>query len=141
MAAWKGAPSYSAQIQKSNGTIVVEGDTYTATPNANGNTAANLRSAKLYELPFTITEAGNYLINFKCKSGGFDEYLLLECRIHTDNSSDAIDIIANDATFHAISTEYFSLDGQRLARPQQGIILMKQTDANGRSITQKMMVK
>ena len=50
-------------------------------------------------------------------------------------------IIANDATFHAISTEYFSLDGQRLARPQQGIILMKQTDANGRSITQKMMVK
>ena len=141
MAAWKGSPSYSAQIQKSNGTVVAESDTHAATPNANGNTAANLRTAKLYELPFTITETGNYLINFKCMSGGYDEYLLLECRIHSDKSSDAIDIIANDATFHAVSTEYFSLDGQRLTRPQQGIILMKQTDANGRSITQKMMVK
>ena len=141
MAAWKAAPTFSAQIQQSNGTIVAESETHTATPNANGNTAANLRSAKLYELPFTITEAGNYLINFERKSGGFDEYLLLECRIHTDSSSDAIDIIANDATFHAVTTEYYSLDGQRLARPQQGVILMKQTDANGRCITQKMMIR
>ena len=141
MAAWKGSPTYRAQIQKANGAIITEGETYTSSPNANGNTAATVRSAQLRELPFVITEAGNYLINFESMSGGYDEYLILECRINIDAQSDAIDIIANDANFHAIRTEYFSLDGQRLSAPQRGIILRKQTDANGRTITQKMMVK
>ena len=124
-----------------NGAVIAEGETYTSSPNANGNTAATVRSAQLRELPFVITEAGNYLINFENMSGGYDEYLILECRINIDAQSDAIDIIANDANFHAIRTEYFSLDGQRLSAPQRGIILRKQTDANGRTITQKMMVK
>lgn len=83
MAAWKGTPKYKASIlNKSTGKAVATSTVLTATPNAEGSTSANLSSAQLHELSFDITEAGNYVIRFQNNGSGFDEFLLLECRIN-----------------------------------------------------------
>ena len=84
MAAWKGTPKYKARIISPNNTLVVTTTAYTATPNANGSFSANLSSATLYELPFEVTEAGNYIISFLNNGSGYDEFLLLECRVNVD---------------------------------------------------------
>ena len=84
MAAWKSTPKYKAQILNySSGEAIVSSAATTATPNANGSTSASVTSAKLYELPFTVTTAGRYVISFQNQDalGGFDEFLLLECKV------------------------------------------------------------
>ena len=82
-AAWKGTPKYRARILGAADAIIAQSPVYNATPNADGNTAANLTSAKTYELPFEITAEGDYVISFVNNGTGFDEFLLLECRINT----------------------------------------------------------
>ena len=84
MAAWKSNPKYKAQILNySTGETIATSAATTATPNANGSTAASVTSAKLFELPFTVTTAGRYVISFQNQDaiGGFDEFLLLECSL------------------------------------------------------------
>ena len=84
MAAWKSSPKYKAQILNySSGEAIATSASTTATPNANGSTSASVTSAKLFELPFTVTTAGRYVISFQNQDaiGGFDEFLLLECRV------------------------------------------------------------
>ena len=82
MAAWKGTPQYKARILSASNQALATSTAYTATPNANGSTSANLSGAKLYELPFTVSQKGNYIISFIDNGSGFDEFLLLECRIN-----------------------------------------------------------
>ena len=82
VAAWKNAPQYKVSIiNKSNNTVVKTSEVHTAEPNANSSTSANLTSATLHELEFTISEVGNYIIRFQRSSYGYDEYLLLACEI------------------------------------------------------------
>ena len=81
VAAWKSAPVFKAQITTRGGKAIATSTSYTATPNANGSTSANLSSARERILPFTITEAGDYAINL-VGGGGWNEYLLLACSIH-----------------------------------------------------------
>ncbi len=87
IAAWKNAPQYKARILNAKSSAIATSQVYTATPNANGSTSANLSTAKLYELPFKVTEKGNYIINFQNSSSGFDEFLLLECRVNSQTTS------------------------------------------------------
>ena len=85
-AAWKGTPQYKVQLlNASTNAVVAESKTHTATPNANGNSAANLTSAPAYELPFSTQADGNYIVRFidATTTGGYHEFLLLECRINT----------------------------------------------------------
>ena len=81
MAAWKSSPTYKVNLLSSSGAVVASSAQLTAQPNASGSTAANLTAAKQHELTFTIAELGNYVIQFARTSGGYDEYLLLECRV------------------------------------------------------------
>ena len=63
-AAWKEKPSYKVRILDESGNVIASSETLTATPNANGNTSANLTSAVLHELNFEVTKAGNHIISF-----------------------------------------------------------------------------
>lgn len=83
-AAWKGSPKYKAQILDADDNVVLESPVYTARPNANGSTSANLTSAQTYTLPLTIEKDGNYKIRFIDTMPGMNEFLLLECRINID---------------------------------------------------------
>ncbi len=87
-AAWKEKPSYKVRILDESGNVIASSETLTATPNANGNTAANLTSAALHELNFEITKAGNHIISFINNGTGFDEFLLLECRINSTGTTE-----------------------------------------------------
>jgi len=87
MAAWKASPQYKARILKADNTAIATSQAYTATPNANGSTSADLTAATRYELPFEVKEQGNYVISFINNGSGFDEFLLLECRVNAQVSS------------------------------------------------------
>ncbi|MBQ3752812.1 MAG: glycosyl hydrolase family 98 [Prevotella sp.] len=84
MAAWKGEPKYKVSILDADtGNSVAVSDVFTAAPNANGSTSANMSSAVSHALTFNINKAGKYVISFTDASGGYDEFLLLECRLKT----------------------------------------------------------
>ena len=133
MAAWKGSPKYKVSIiNKKTGKAVVTSSVLTATPNAEGNTSADLTSAKLYELPFDITEAGYYVIRFQNNGTGFDEFLLLECRINGKPNS-IQDILPASTTIKAI----YDINGVRHESLQKGLNIVVTTDGKVR----KFMIK
>jgi hypothetical protein len=133
MAAWKGSPKYKVSIiNKKTGKAVVTSSVLTATPNAEGNTSADLTSAKLYELPFDITEAGNYIIRFQNNGTGFDEFLLLECRINGKPNS-IQEILPASTTVKAI----YDINGVRHESLQKGLNIVVTTDGKVR----KFMIK
>ena len=133
MAAWKGAPKYKARIISPKNSLVATSAVYTAEPNANGSTSADLSAAQLYELPFEVTEKGNYVISFLNSSTGFDEFLLLECRINSTASSGIANVLANPAQ----SAGIYSPSGTRRQTLQHGLNIIVSADGNIR----KVMVK
>ena len=139
MAAWKGTPKYQVSLlHASTGEAVAQSETYTASPNANGNTTANLTSAVQRELPVTITEPGNYVVSFtnQSRSAGFDEYLLLECRLN----SVLHDGIAQPALADAAPSAW-DLQGRRLsasqAATQRGVVIMRSADGTVHKVIRK----
>ena len=133
MAAWKNTPKYKVSIiNKNTGKAVVTSSVMSATPNADGNTSANLTSAKLYELAFDITESGNYIIRFQNNGTGFDEFLLLECRINGKPSA-IEDILNTPATIKAI----YDANGIRHETLQRGLNIIHTTDGKVRKIMMK----
>ncbi len=134
MAAWKGNPKYKAQILDASGNAVVESNTYTASPNANGNTSASIKSAKAYELPFTIEKAGKYTIRFVDMTSGdaMHEFLLAECRINTVQSADAI--LAPQTTDSNKPAGIYSPSGLLLQHMQPGLNIIKMTDGTVKKV-------
>lgn len=127
-AAWKETPKYRVQVLDSKNAVVAESSVYTATPNANGNSAANISAAKSYELPFTIEQKGNYIVKFYAPSGsGFSEYLLLECRINTDGLVDGIEApsFVNDTDLPA---GIYTITGVKVNSMQPGLNIIRTMD-------------
>ena len=133
-AAWKGTPKYRARILGPDDTVIVQSQVYSATPNADGNNAANLSTAKTYELPFEITTEGDYVISFVNNGTGFDEFLLLECRINIVLP----DGIAESSMFNVQSSKsFFNLSGQRQSTLRRGLNIVVTSDGKA----QKILVK
>ncbi|MBP5680388.1 MAG: glycosyl hydrolase family 98 [Bacteroidales bacterium] len=99
MAAWKQTPQYKVQVLPlSGGSALATATNLLAAPNANGNGSANLSAAVERELTFTVTSAGDYVISFTNLDviGGYDEFLLLECRINQVIEPSDLDIIDSE---------------------------------------------
>lgn len=135
-AAWKGTPQYQVQILDSKNTVIAETSKCTATPNANGNTAANLSAAKVNELPFTIKQKGNYIVKFYDPNGGFDEYLLLECRINTDGVVDGIET-ASFADYAGLPVGIYTVTGVKVNAMQPGLNVVRTADGKTHKIYKK----
>ena len=133
MAAWKETPRYRVRILDSGNKAIAESPLYTATPNANGNTSANLTSARTYELPFDITQKGNYIISFTNNGSGFDEFLLLECRINADVTQIEKSIFANGNIDYK-NAEIYNEAGIRLTHLQKGLNIIVLPDGATRKI-------
>ncbi|MCR5456057.1 MAG: glycosyl hydrolase family 98 [Bacteroidales bacterium] len=85
MAAWKGTPEFKVEIlDVESGTSIASSEVYTATPNAEGNTSADISSAVLHELTFTVDTKSNFVIRFsnESTSSGLHEFLLLSCKMN-----------------------------------------------------------
>ncbi len=130
MAAWKEKPSYKVRILNSSNAVVATTEVLAATPNANGNTAANLASATLYELPFEVTQKGNHVISFLNNGTGFDEFLLLECRV---NMTGATGIHEQEFT-STLPAGIYSMQGIRRETLQRGINIVVTPDGKTRKV-------
>lgn len=133
MAAWKAAPSYKASIlNKSTGKAVLTSATLSATPNANGSTSADLSAAHLHELSFDITETGNYVIRFQNTGSGYDEFLLLECRINGKANS-----IENILNTPSMPKAIYDIHGVRHEALQKGLNIVVMEDGSVRKVMMK----
>lgn len=134
VAAWKGTPNYKvAVLQKSSNAAVATSSVAAATPNANGNTGANLSSAKLNVLEFNISKSGDYVLSFQNAGGGFEEFLLLECRVNTATVSGITNVEADAARKPGI----YSLSGVRLQSLQPGVNIVVTSDGKVRKVAVK----
>ncbi len=88
MAAWKGEPRYYVEILDASDNSIATSDVFLATPNAEGNKSADVSAAESRELPFTISNAGNYRIRFTTKTDGWAEFLLLDCKVDVLKAAD-----------------------------------------------------
>ena len=133
VAAWKATPQYKVSIiNKSNAKVVATSAVHSATPNANGSTSANLSAASLHELAFDITEAGNYVIRFQNNGSGYDEFLLLECRINGKPNS--IEEVLNTPS---VPKAIYDIHGVRHETLQRGLNIVMMQDGTVR----KLMIK
>ena len=130
-AAWKGTPKYKARILDGSGKVVATSSAYSATPNADGNTAANLTAAKTYTLEFDIAKEGNYIISFVNNGSGFDEFLLLDCRLNSTTPVGIVDIAQRK------SVSIYSLSGMSLTALRRGVNIVVTKDGK----TRKLLVK
>ena len=139
MAAWKESPKYQARILDGNDNVVAASDTYTSTPNANGNTSANISSAVTYELPFKIESSGKYVISFinMSNNGFFDEYLLAECKLRKVIPSTGIDLVDVQGNGQSKVVEIYDLRGIRQERLQRGVNIIRRSDGS----VQKVLIK
>jgi len=135
MAAWKGTPTYNASIvPAAGGSALATSATLTASPNADGNTAANLSSAKQQELKFTVKTKGNYVISFQTATGGYLEYLLLDCRVALIDDGSSIQLVnsANGET-----TTVYGLNGVQREQLSRGLNIIRTSDGKSRKVLLK----
>ena len=135
MAAWKGTPTYTASIlPATTGSALATSSALTAAPNANGSTSANLASAKTQELEFTVTQKGKYVVSFKAAGTGYQEYLLLDCRVSMVDDGTGIELV-NMA--NGESTAIYDLNGRRADSSAKGVLILRSADGKTRKILKK----
>lgn len=133
-AAWKTTPRYKVQIlsKKNTNKPIFETSVFTATPNANGNTGANLSSAVTRTAEFSITEAGDYIVRFVNTDAisGFDEFLLLECKVNTITDPSGIE--EHYQSVQMVNTRIVNLQGIPVKSGYKGIVIQ-----NGKKVLMK----
>ena len=136
-AAWKEAPKYSVQILDASGNEIASVASNFALPNAGGSSAATVTSSKEYTLDFDIATKGDYIIRFTNldKVAGFDEFLLLECKINA--MSDPSAISAPSDNFINAPRGIYSITGAKQTSLQKGINIIRLQDGT----TKKIFVK
>lgn len=126
MAAWKGTPQFKAQILSSAGKTLKESQNFTASPNAGGNKSADLSSAIEREMTFTVTQEGDYIINFHTDGGEWGgEMLLLSCRVNKEIDPTSIDSITNCDGILPAGSEIYDESGRRLTSLKRGINIIR----------------
>ena len=136
MAAWKGTPKYKVQIVPlAGGSAIAASTVFTATPNVNGNTSGNVTSAANRELSFSVAQAGKYVISFtdETNSAGYNEFLLLECRLNSVVASG----IAPTLAVRQQAAGVYDAAGRPVSTLQKGLNIIVNADGT----TRKVMVK
>ena len=136
-AAWKEYPSYKAQVLKVDNTLVAESEVYRATPNANGSTSANLTSAKTYELDFEVTDAGNYILRLQnngANGGGYEEFLLLMCKLNTIEDPNLENSITDTRGTEPTVSAIYNRSGIRTEGLSKGVNILRMSDGTTRKV-------
>jgi len=126
MAAWKNSPKYEVKILTlDGGRSLASSGSVLALPNANGSTSALLMSAVYHMLPFSVAKEGDYVISMTNSDvvAGYDEFLLIECRVKLIPAVESLDALAADAASHP--AVYYDLMGRRVAQPKAGVLYIK----------------
>ena len=135
MAAWKETPKYKASIlSASTGSALATSADLTASPNANGSSTANLSSSKKQELEFTVSQKGKYVISFQAAGSGYQEFLLLDCRVSKIDDGTGLQLV--NAT-NGESTAVYDLNGRRVSNEAKGMLILRSADGKTRKIIRK----
>ena len=102
--------------------------------NINGNGAGDISSATRQSLKFTVTKAGNYIIQFKEVGSGMQEFLLAECRIR--NLDKVVGIDGIDVAEHSPQGIY-TTSGLRIQQLQRGLNIIVGNDGKSRKVIVK----
>lgn len=129
-AAWKNNPQYSVRILTTSGSALATSPVYSATPNAGGSTSANLSSAKTYDLEFTVTTAGRYIISFQNAGNGYDEFLLLNCILRLTGTA-AVDAPRLD---NPAANAVYGVSGLKRRQLQPGLNIVVGPDGRARKV-------
>ena len=141
MAAWKSSPKYKVSVLDAlTGSSIAASDVFTASPNANGSSSANVSTAVERELEFSVSTPGNYIIQFtnESRTSGYDEYLLLSCNLRL--VADATGIFATDNGQGTTDQAIYNLAGQMVNRQSsnsklpRGITIVRMSDGKARKI-------
>jgi hypothetical protein len=135
MAGWKAEPDYKVNILTASGSTVATTPVYKASPNAGGVSSANLSSAKLQELAFTVSTAGQYVVEFAAATGGYVEFLLLDCKLKQVTSTGIAMPIHDGADG---GEQLFDLNGRRMSNcGGKGFFILRTADGKTRKIIRK----
>ena len=137
MAAWKEKPSYKVVVRNVvSNSIIAQSEVFTTAVNANGNTSADLSAEPIHDFGFSLTETGNYIIQFvdQTNGGGYHEFLLLECRLN-NTENNGVDSI-NDITT-LMPAGIYTPSGLKISSMQSGLNIVIEADGTVR----KVMVK
>ena len=139
MAAWKQTPRYKVSVVDAvSGNAIATSEVWQAAPNANGNGAANLTSAKEHVLEFTVSQPGKYVISFtnETNANGYEEYLLLDCRL---NIVETLDAIAGVQGNHEGIRLVYDLQGRRVASTDlgRGVRIVRNADGTTRKVLRR----
>ena len=122
---------------KVDNTLVAESEVYRATPNANGSTSANLTSAKTYELDFEVTDAGNYILRLQnngANGGGYEEFLLLMCKLNTIEDPNLENSITDTRGTEPTVSAIYNLSGIRTEGLSKGVNILRMSDGTTRKV-------
>ncbi len=122
MAAWKGSPQYRARVLTVSGTEIESSVYQSATPCANGDMSANLTSSPVQTLDFTVSDAGNYVVQFENNGQGFDEFLLLACRVNSLDMEALTEVMPDDVPLS--ECQIFLPDGRQVSSLQPGFNIL-----------------
>ena len=136
MAAWKSTPRYAVKILDSNDKVVASSATLSATPNVNGDSSGSVSQAREQTLEFDIALEGKYVISFQNLDaiGGFDEFLLLECRLNIVPTQTGI--TATHSSVDGLPVIY-NLQGIRQSALRRGVNVVRLSDGGVRKVVVK----
>ena len=136
MAAWKESPKFKVQVvDAKTGSAVATSSVLTASPNVNGSTAGNVSSAVSRTLDFSIATEGNYIIRFtdETGTGGYHEFLLLECRLNKVVSSSITPTVASQQ----LPIGIYDAAGRQLKTLRRGLNIVVGADGKTRKVMQR----
>ena len=134
MAAWKESPKYKVSVLSSTDSELITSAVLTASPNANGSASANLTSAKMQELEFTVSQKGKYIVSFQAAGSGYQEYLLLDCRVTMMSDATGIELVN---TINGESVAVYDSNGRRVANDAKGMLILRTADGKARKVIKK----
>ena len=88
----------------------------------------------MQELEFTVTQKGKYIVSFKAAGTGYQEYLLLDCRISMVDEGTGIQLVNMS---NGESTAIYDMNGRRVDSSAKGVLILRSADGTTRKILKK----
>lgn len=135
-ASWQSSPKYKVSVLSLDNKVIASETNFLAKPDVGRNQAAKVSSAEEHVLKFEVTEKGNYVISFTNLDavGGYDEFLLLECRVNLLHALQADDIASIYGEEEEAIVGIYTIEGRKLSELQRGLNVIRLKSGQSRRL-------
>ncbi|MBQ2360452.1 MAG: hypothetical protein II398_06115, partial [Prevotella sp.] len=81
-----------------------------------------------------ITKKGNYIISFQNNGSGFDEFLLLECRLNSVVPDGIMKVLEEDGDADISKAKFYNASGVQIPNMQKGMNIIVYPNGKTRKI-------